>query len=98
MWIGAIARQHAVPIFSCHCALHLGHFLELEHILLVDDYGDAIVGRLVQLGKLGDFAAISKLLDILLGSQLWCLGSPLIVLNHLIQLQRKSKQNLVRLL
>lgn len=90
----AIARVHTVPIFSCCCStLHLGHLLELEDVLLVDDHSDAIVGRLVQLGELGDFTAICKLLDILLGSQLRCLSSPLIILNHLIQLCIKENES-----
>lgn len=81
-----------VPIFSwigniAVCLLlHLHLLLELNHVLLLYNHSDAHVGRLIELGKLGDISSISKLLYVLLICELGCFCTPPILLNHIIEL------------
>ena len=86
-----------VPIFSwigniAVCLLlHLHLLLELNHVLLLDNHSDAHVGRLIELGKLGDISSISKLLYVLLICELGCFCTPPILLNHIIELFKENE-------
>lgn len=82
------------PIAAIHLLLHLSHLLQLHHVLLIDDHRDAIVSWLVQLSKLGHLTAVCKLIDVLLSRELRRLSPPLVVLNHLIQLQKSQRGRL----
>ena len=94
-----VLRIH-VPIFSCGriapIHLHLDLLLQLHHILLLNDHGNALIRRKIQLFQFGDIAAICQLLNVLLSGELGCFGTSLVVLDHLFQLHIMSKESLVR--
>lgn len=73
--------------------LHLDLLLQLHHVLLLYDHGDALVSRKIQLFQFGDVATICQLLDVLLSRELGCFGTSLVILDHLFELEVKVSRN-----
>lgn len=97
LWLNELLLERHLPIFSglrhpilAHALVHL---CELRDLLLLHKHADLSVGRLVKLPKLGNLATVSQLHDVFLHGQLWGFFTTLVVLDQILQLFQKEKQD-----
>jgi len=69
---------------------HRLHLLELYEVLLGDEPTDLRVGCLVKLRKLRDIAAVSKLLNVLIGGEIWSVLFSLVLFDKGLQVSTDS--------